>query len=101
MTLETKHTALAAAGAVTAWLAMLVLVVQLAYSYDLYWLLNKDFEVLAVVLAGLSVTLLVIFWRSVASYEEKLTIGLVSVFSLVVLSWAGGLMVSCANDNCL
>ena len=99
--LETKHTALAATGAVAAWLATLLLLVHLAYSYDLYWLLEKDFEILVLTLAGLSVTLLFIFWRSVASYEEKLTIGLVSLFSLVVLSVVGGLMVSCANDNCL
>jgi hypothetical protein len=99
--LETRHAAFAATGAVAAWLALLLLAIQVAYSYDLYWILNRDFEILVVALAGLAVTLLIIFWHSDASHEEKLMIGIGALVSLFVLFGVGGLMVSCANDNCL
>jgi len=99
--LETRHTAFVATGAVAAWLVLLLLAIQIAYSFDLYWFLNRDLEILVVVLTGLAVTLLIIFWHSDASHEEKLMIGIGALVSLFVLSGLGGLMVSCANDNCL
>jgi hypothetical protein len=99
--LDTRYTAFAATGAVAAWLALLVLGIQVAYSYDLYWFLRRDFEILVVVLAGLGATLLVIFWHSDASHEEKLMIGIAALVSLFLLSGVGGLVVSCTNDNCL
>jgi peptidoglycan biosynthesis protein MviN/MurJ (putative lipid II flippase) len=99
--LETKHTTLAAAGAVAGWLALLFLALQIGYSYDLYWLLTRDFEILVVAVAGLGITLLVIFWHSEASHQEKVTIGIVALVSFFVIWGVGGLMVSCANDNCL
>ena len=101
MALETRHTALAAAGATAGWLALLLLAMQLGYSYDLYWLLKRDFEMLVAALAGLGVTLLMIFWRSAASHQDKVMIGLVALIALFGLSIAGGLFVACNNDNCL
>jgi hypothetical protein len=101
MALETRNTALFAAGALAAWIALLLLTFQLAYSFDLHWLLARDFEVLFVAMAGLFVTLLFIFGRSTAPRSMKITIALAALLGLFFLANAGGLWVSCANDNCL
>jgi hypothetical protein len=99
--LDSKQTALAAAGAVTAWSALFLLAIQLAYSYDLYWLLKRDFVVLVLALVGLGMTLLAISWRSAAPHQDKITIVVVSLVALFGVSFIGGLLVSCANGNCL
>ena len=84
-----------------AWLAMFLLAIQIGYSFDLYWLLKRDFEILVVALAGLGITLLAIFRRSSASNEDKVMVGVVSLMAFFIFSFIGGLYVSCANGNCL
>jgi hypothetical protein len=96
-----KRTAYGAAGAVAAWLALSLLAIQIGYSFDLYWLLTRDFEILVVALAGLGITLLAIFWKSSASHQDKVMIGVVSLMAFYVFSFIGGMYVSCANGNCL
>jgi uncharacterized membrane protein len=99
--LDSKQTALVAAGAVAAWAACFLLAMQLAYSYDLYWLLRRDFEALVLALAGLGITLLAVYWRSSAPHQDKVTIGVASLVSLCAISFIGGLFVACSNGNCL
>jgi hypothetical protein len=99
--LDTKQTIWVAAGAVVGWIALFLLVVQLAYLHDLYWLLRRDFEIVVIALAGLGVTLLVAFWNSSASHQDKVTIGAVSLASYLGLTFVGGLYIACANGNCL
>ncbi len=99
--LDSKQTRLVATGAVAAWAAFFLLAIQAAYSYGLYWLIKRDFEVLVLSLAGLGITLLAVFWRSSAPHQDKVTIGVVSLVSLCAISFIGGLFVSCANGNCL
>ena len=101
MVLDSKQTALVAAGAVAVWSAFFLLAIQVAYSFDLYWLLRRDFEALVLALAGLGVTLLAVYWRSSAPHQEKVMIGVVSLVALLGVSFIGGLLVSCANGNCL
>ncbi len=84
-----------------AWLTLFLLAIQIGYSFDLYWLLQRDFEILVAALAGLGITLLAIFWRSSASHQRKVTIGVLSLIAFYVSSFIGGLYVSCANGNCL
>jgi hypothetical protein len=96
-----KQTSYCAAGAVVIWLIMFLLAIQIGYSFDLYWLLKRDFEILVAALAGMGITLLAIFWRSSASHQRKVTIGVVSLLAFYVFSFIGGLSVSCANGNCL
>ena len=80
---------------------MLLVAMQVAYSYDLYWFLTRDLEVLVAALAGLSVTLLMIFWRSEASHQDKMMIGILALVALFILSGVGGVFVACNNGNCL
>ncbi len=101
MALSTKHTILVAAGAVLAWLAIFLIAFQVAYSLDLYWLLARDFEALVIAMAGLGITLLAIFWRSSASHQDKVMIGIASLGAFFGLTFIGGLSVACANGNCL
>ncbi len=84
-----------------AWLAMFLLAIQIGYSFDLYWLLKRDFEILVVALAGLGITLVAIFRRSSASNQDKVMVGVVSLLAFFIFSFIGGLYVSCANGNCL
>ena len=101
MALDTRQTAFGATGAVAAWLAMVLLAIQVGYSFDFYWLLERDFEVLVVALAGLGITLLSIFWKSSASHQEKVMIGVVSLVAFCGCPMIGGLFVACSNGNCL
>jgi hypothetical protein len=96
-----RRTVCGAAGAVAVWLAISLLVIQVGYSFDLYWLLRRDFEILVVALAGLGVSLLAILSRSSASHQDKVMIGVVSLLAFIVCTFIGGLYVSCANGNCL
>jgi hypothetical protein len=86
---------------VVAWLAMFLLAIQIGYSFDLYWLLKRDFEILVGALAGLGITLVAIFRRSSASNQDKVMVGVVSLMAFFIFSFIGGLYVSCANGNCL
>jgi hypothetical protein len=99
--LSTRHTVLLAAGAVLAWLALFLIAIQVAYSQDLYWLLERDFEILVMAIAGLGITLLAAFWKSAASHQDKVMIGVVSLIAFYGLTFIGGLTVACANGNCL
>jgi len=96
-----KHTAYGAAFAAVAWLSLFLLSIQIGYSFDLYWLLRRDFEILVVAVAGLGITLLAILRRSSASHQDKVMIGVVSFVAFCAFSFIGGLYVSCANGNCL
>lgn len=101
MALSTKQTGFFAAGAVLAWWVLFLLAIQIAYAFDLYWLLKRDFEMLVVALAGLGVTLLAAFWNSSASHQDKVMIGVASLAVFYGSSFIGALMVACSNGNCL
>jgi hypothetical protein len=90
-----------AAAAVVGWLSLYLLAAQVAYAHNLYWLLKHDFEALIIAIAGLGVTLLVTFWKSSASHQDKVTIGAVSLATFYGLTFIGGLSIACANGNCL
>lgn len=101
MALDTRRTTFGAACAVATWLAVVLIVIQIGYSLDLYWLLRRDFELLIIAIAGLSATLLAIFCRSAASHPAKLGIGAASLGAFLGLAFFGVLFVACSNGNCL
>ncbi len=101
MALGTKPTIFATGGAVVAWVVVLLIGVQLGYSYDSLFFLVAGFWLPAGVLLGLALTLLFVLLGSAIPYATRILLALVALIIFVFLSFWGGLFVSCANGNCL
>ena len=99
MALDRRHTTYLSAAAIAGWLVLLLGAIQVGYSFNVTDLLGLGVMVFALV--GLTITLLVIFRRSSATLVEKIVIGLLSLVTFAGFTFVTGLLVACANGDCL
>jgi len=99
MAVDRRQTVTLSAAAIAGWLLLVLVAVQVGYSFNVNELLGLGVVVFALV--GLTITLLVIFWRSSATLVEKIVIGVLSLVTFGGFTFVTGLLVACANGDCL
>jgi len=99
MALDRRHTTYLSAAAIAGWLVLVLAATQVGYTFNASSLLG--FGVFVFALIGLGMTLLVILWRSSATLVEKIVIGVLSLMTFGGFTFVTGLLVACANGDCL
>lgn len=101
MSLSPRNTVIASVGALAAWHAVLLGIVQIAYMRNAYSVLNQDIPLALGALAGFVGTVMFIFGRSQLSFAGRLVLAAACLLAFPFLTFWGGLSIACAHGNCL
>ncbi len=101
MSLGPRDTVIASVGALAAWLAVLLGIVQIAYMRNAYSLLNQDIPLALGALVGFVGTMLFIFGRSRLSFIGRVVLATACLLAFPFLTFWGVLSIACAHGNCL
>jgi hypothetical protein len=89
------------AGALVAWVALLLGTLQIANITNARWLLKQDFALVLSALAGYSASILFIVSRSRLSLHGRLVLVAAGMVAFLFMAFWGVLFVACANGSCL